>query len=1110
MSEKRSLLGHIIYFCLVNKLVVFLFVLFALVWGVMVAPFDWNITAIPRNPIPVDAIPDIGENQQIVFTEWAGRSPRDVEDQITYPLTVALQGLPGVKTIRSYSNFGYSSIYVIFKEEIEFYWSRSRILEKLASLPRGTLPAEVAPALGPDATALGQIFWYTLEGRDADGNPTGGWDLHELRSIQDWYVRYALQGVDGVAEVASIGGFEKEYQIDVDPNAMRAYGVKLSDVISAVRNSNIDVGARTIEVNNVEYIIRGLGFIREVADIENTAIRAAKESQVPVYVKNLASVSLGPALRRGALDKGGAEVVGGVVTARYGVNPLAVINEVKAQIELISSGLPQKTLSDGRVSKLTVVPFYDRSGLIYKTLGTLNSALGEEILVTIIVVIAMVMHLGSSLLISGLLPFSVLICFIFMKLFGVEANIVALSGIAIAIGTMVDMGIVLSENILVHLKEKSEEKSALDAIYEASVEVGGAVLTAVLTTIISFLPVFAMEAAEGKLFRPLAFTKTFALFAAIIVSLTVIPAAADLLFRRRKAKSSVTRILYILQIAAGIFLFSKFPLLGSALALLGVVGLLKKQIEEFFPRKLSGDTSFTFLLTALIVVGTALIYLASSWMPFGVSSGIFLNVLLTGLLLSISLIFFKFFEVIYPGILRWCLDNKGLFLVLPGTLLILGGVIWQSMGKEFMPSLDEGSFLYMPTTMPHASIDEALSQLKELDMLISEIPEVEMSVGKLGRAETALDPAPISMYENVINYKSEYKTDRNGEILKFRVDSESGAFVKDENHRLIADPDGEPFRQWREHIHSPDDIWTEISQKLVIPGVTGAPKLQPIAARLVMLQSGMRAPMGVKVKGPSLEVIEQVARQIERFLKEVPSIQPAAVIADRVVGKPYLEIHIDRKEIARYGLSINDVQTVIEIAIGGKPLTVTVEGRERYPVRIRYPRELRNTLEDLTKILVPTPTGQQIPLGELAEIKFDRQAQMIKSEDTFLVGYVVFDMKKGYAETNVVNDARKYLADKIKSGDLILPPGVSYTFAGNYENQLRSEKKLAVVLPLALFFIFIIIYFLFRSYFSAYFFRCAGCMVRRFYYALALCSGLVFKYSGLWRQSSRFVPGKRV
>jgi Cu(I)/Ag(I) efflux system membrane protein CusA/SilA len=432
-KEQLSLIDKVIRFCLRNKLIVLLFMILIIGWGILVAPFDWELGDLPRDPVPVDAIPDIGENQQIVFTKWMGRSPQDVEDQISYPLTVALLGIPHVKTIRTYSMFGFSTIYVIFKEDAEFYWARTRILEKLNSLPAGTLPEGVQPALGPDATALGQIFWYTLEGRDENGNTTGGWDLHELRTIQDWYVRYALLSADSVAEVASVGGFVREYQIDVDPDALRAFGVALDEVFMAVRMSNVDVGARTIEVNKVEYVIRGIGFLKKPEDIENTVIKV--NENVPIYVKNVAHVSSGPALRRGALDKEGAEVVGGVAVVRYGENPLAAIKNVKQKIAEISPGLPRRTLPDGTESQVTIVPFYDRTGLIYETLGTLNRALTQEILITIIVVIIFVAYMRSSLLISGLLPLAILMTFIAMKLFGVDANIVALSGIAIAIGT---------------------------------------------------------------------------------------------------------------------------------------------------------------------------------------------------------------------------------------------------------------------------------------------------------------------------------------------------------------------------------------------------------------------------------------------------------------------------------------------------------------------------------------------------------------------------------------------------------------------------------------------------------------------------------------------------
>jgi len=567
LGEKITPLDKIVRFCLENKLIVALILIVIIGWGVMVAPFDWQIGFLPRNPVPVDAIPDIGENQQIVFTEWMGRSPQDIEDQITYPLTVSLLGVPGVKTIRSYSFFGFSSIYIIFKDDIEFYWSRTRVLEKLNSLPAGTLPEGIQPALGPDATALGQVFWYTLEGRDPDGKPIGGWDLHELRTIQDWYVRYFLLAAEGISEVASIGGYVQEYQVDVDPDAMRAAKVSLEDVFMAVRMSNIDVGARTIDVNKVEYIIRGLGFIEKVSDIEMSVVTV--NDNIPIYIKDVANVTLGPALRRGALDKGGAEACEGSVVVRYGFNPLQSIKNVKKKIDEISPGLPTKAVVDYKMvtrteieafaaaegfdafnsvelnnedwlkwlhtnsrelwpawintSHVTVVPFYDRTGLIYETLGTLNAALTQQILVTIIVVIVLVMHLRSAILISALLPIAVLMCFIAMKTFHVDANIVALSGIAIAIGTMVDMGIIMCENILKHLDEADPDEDRLEVIFRATKEVSGAVLTAVSTTIVSFLPVFTMIGAEGKLFKPLAFTKTFALFSSVIVALTIIP-----------------------------------------------------------------------------------------------------------------------------------------------------------------------------------------------------------------------------------------------------------------------------------------------------------------------------------------------------------------------------------------------------------------------------------------------------------------------------------------------------------------------------------------------------------------------------------------------------------
>ena len=1129
-TEQKSLMGKMMRFCLTNKLVVWLLVIFSMGWGVMVAPFDWDLGGTMRRPVPVDAIPDIGENQQIVFTEWMGRSPEDVEDQISYPMTVSLLGVPGVKTIRSYSMFGFSTVYIIFNENVDFYWSRSRILEKLNSLPAGTLPEGVQPALGPDATALGQVYWYTLAGRDPDGRPSGGWDLEELRTVQDWYVRYGLLSSEGVSEVASVGGFVREYQIDVDPDAMRAYGVSLADVVLAVKGSNIDVGAKTLEVNRVEYFIRGIGFIKQISDIEMSVIRVVDNT--PVLVKDVASVATGPALRRGALDKEGAEAVGGVVVARYGDNPLAVIKHLKKKIQEISPGLPSKVVIDftqvtapqvrsyaqenffeayhgttlnqddwlahfrdlpredwpawATISQVTVVPFYDRTGLIYETLGTLQSALTEEILITIVVVILMVMHLSSSILISGLLPIAVLMCFIAMKLFHVDANIVALSGIAIAIGTMVDMGIVICENILRHLAEADPKESRLEVVHRAASEVGSAVLTAVSTTIISFLPVFTMIGPEGKLFRPLAYTKTFALIGSVVVALMVIPPAAHILFCARLPGRSklVKHVLHGLIVGVGVaagFMLNWWA--GSVLILFGAYYLLADRLPEIIRRW----APYMANILAVLFVG---VLLSQHWEPLGADFGFLRNFIFVALLVGSLLSAFRVFQHFYPAILRWCLDHKILFLTCPTLLLIAGACAWlgfdtvfkaapqnvkstafwikgtnafPGLGKEFMPPLDEGSYLLMPTTMVHASIGESMDVLSKQDMALRSLPEIESVVGKIGRAETPLDPAPISMIETVINYKPEYITDKNGHRVKFQYNKKTDEFVRDAFNELIPDEDGRAFRQWRDHIKTPDDIWDEIVKAAKIEGTTSAPKLQPIAARIVMLQSGMRAPMGIKVKGPDLETIEKVGLDLERLLKEVPTVQASAVFADRIVGKPYLEIIPDRAALARYGVKMRAFQDVVEVAIGGKKVTTTVEGRERFPVRVRYQRELRDQIETLGRILIPASDGAQIPMAEVSRIEYVRGPQVIKSEDTFLIGYVLFDKQTGHAEVDVVEECKTYLDAKIASGEFVLPAGVSYTFAGNYENQIRSQKTLAVVLPAALFVIFLILYFQFKS-----------------------------------------------
>ncbi len=1094
------MLNKTIRFFLENRLVTFLILIVFISWGIINSPFGWDTGFLPKDPVPVDAIPDIGENQQIVYTEWPGRSPQDIEDQISYPLTTSLLGIPGVKTIRSNSIFGVSSIYIIFDEDVEFYWSRTRILEKLNSLPAGTLPEGVAPTLGPDATALGQVYWYTLEGRDKDGNPTGGWDPQELRTIQDFYVRYALTSATGIAEVASIGGFVKEYQVDIDPIAMKAYGVNVMQIMAAVKNSNLDIGARTIEFNRVEYLIRARGYIKTLEDLEKSVVTV--KNNVPIRLKDVAKVHFGPATRRGGLDKGGAEAVGGVVVARYGANPLEAIENVKAKIIEITPGLPSKTLDDGTVSKVSIVPFYDRTGLIKETLGTLEEAISLELLISILVVIVLVFNLRASFLISSLLPLGVLITFITMRQFGVDANIVALSGIAIAIGVMVDVGIVFTENIIRHIEMVenvgARGKKLLNIVYEATTEVAGAVITALSTTIVSFLPVFAMEAAEGKLFKPLAFTKTFTMLSALLIGLIIIPTLAHIIFSIRFDKNKYKKIFGLILVISGLSI-SIFTGFYIALAL-SAYGLSNFFEDKWTASKKKWANYLNILITVVVVV----FFLTKAWMPLGAQNTLFANFVFVIVLVAVVLGALSSVVIFYPRILNWALENKWKFLSVPILIVVFGLTTWlgfnklfgflpdfvqktkvyQSLnthlpgiGKEFMPSLDEGSFLLMPTTMPHSGIEENLEVIRILDKKINAIPEVESAVGKWGRVNSALDPAPTSMYENVINYKSEYMLNESGHRMRFKVDKNKAFVLKDgstynpkeEGFRsikkdlLIVDKNGEYFRQWRDKIKSPNDIWNEIISQASIPGLTSAPKLQPIQTRLVMLQTGMRAPMGIKIFGPTLESIEQVGFEVEKLLKQVEGVQGMSVFADRVVGKPYLEMELKREAIARFGLSINDIQSVLSSAVGGMQLTTTVEGRERFPVRLRYAREFRDNPEDLKKILIPTPSGAQIPLGELVDFEYTRGPQLIKSENTFLVGYVIFDKKEGFAEVDVVEKAQAYLNEKMDEGVFTLPAGVSYVFTGNYENQIRATKRLSIVVPVALMIIFLILYFQFRS-----------------------------------------------
>ena len=790
-------------------------------------------------------------------------------------------------------------------------------------------------------------------------------------------------------------------------------------------------------------------------------VRAA--DNIPLRMRDIARVAIGPAPRGhgGVLDKGGAEAVGGVVVARFGENPMRVIQNVKKLIEETAPGLPSRTLEDGRTSRVTIVPFYDRTRLITETLGTLREAISLQILITLVVIVVMVFHLRASLMISALLPLAVLMCFIMMKQARVDANIVALSGIAIAIGTMVDLGIILSENILRHQKEAPPGRPLIETVYSAAAEVSTAILTAVSTTIVSFLPVFTLQAAEGKLFRPLAFTKTFALVAALIITLLMIPALAHGLLSLRTEGKTRRVVWNGILLAFGLAAVFFLPWAGLVLAALGANNLLA--LTARFPERLRWIPRNSQAVNTLIVALGVGWLLAAEWRPLGVDNSLAVNLLFILLVIGLLLGGFKAFIRFYPRILNWCLAHKAVFLLIPAVIVLLGVNIWRGMGKEFMPSLDEGAFLLMPTSMPHSGVEANLRYLSELDRRVEAIPEVETVVGKAGRVESALDPAPMSMFENIILYKSEYKTDADGTPIRFKVDDEGG-FVRDEAGRLVPDRRGRYFRQWRDHIRSPDDIWDEIvSATRTLPGVTSAPKLQPIETRLVMLQTGLRAPMGLKVFGPDLETIEEFSLALESLLKEVPSIKPESVFADRSLGKPYLEIDLDRRAMARHGLNVEDVQHVIETAVGGMALTTTVEGRERFAVRARYAREWRDDPEMLNRVLVSTPAGTFVPLGEIAEIGTRSGPMMIRGENAFLVGYVLFDKKAGFAEVSVVEEARRFLGDKIASGELDVPPGIRFQFSGSYENQVRAARRLSVVIPLVLAVIFLILYFQFRS-----------------------------------------------
>lgn len=859
---------------------------------VVVFIFISLLSIFSLNKARVDAIPDIGENQQIVFTQWPGRSPKDIEEQITYPLSVLLQGIPGVKNIRATSAFGFSIVYVIFKDEIDFYWSRSRILEKL-STGLSQLPSGVEPRMGPDATGLGQVFWYTIENEKEATNPKS---LAQLRSIQDYYVRYLLQAVEGVSEVASIGGFVKEYQIDVDPNKLFAYDVHFSKLVQSIQNSNIDVGAEVIEEGDREFVVRGKGFFKDITDIENVVVEVKNDS--PIRVKDLASVNIGPGFRRGALDKNGIESVGGVVTMRFGENPKEVIDNIKKRLKVVKKGLP---------NGVKLVPFYDRTQVIERTIGTVYSALGQEIIITIIVILLFLLHFKSSLLVSLTLPFGVGISFILMKFLNIDSNVMSLSGLVIAIGSMVDMGIIMTENIYSHLANSPNvsKKERIEIVVKSAREVGPAIFTAVLTTIITFLPVFGLEGSEGKLFGPLAWAKTLAMLGSVLVAIILVPA------------------------------LSTYMLKGNL-----------KPIEK---NKVS-----TFIINN------------------------------------------------YKPTLSWMLDNRKIFVMFPTLIFVLGVFAYSQLGKEFMPSLNEGEILYMPVTTPDVSMTKARELLAYTDKKLKEHPLVSDAIGKLGRADTALDPAPVAMFETIV--------------------------------KLV------PKDQWPSGV-SIYDIMDDLDQKLQVPGLVNA-WLFPIENRIAMISTGIKTQVGIKIFGQDLKTLEKIASLIG---DEVSKVNGAyGVYAEQITGKPYIEFDVDRVAASRYGINTGTVNKILQTAVGGMTIGQFYEGRERYPIRVRYKKELRDRIDELKKVLVPSPLGQHIPISQLADIKIVTGPAAIQSENGMLRSLVLLNVQDRDL-IGFVNEAKKQVEQKIK-----LPDGYSIVWAGQYESQVRSNKRLMILVPLAL------------------------------------------------------------
>jgi Cu(I)/Ag(I) efflux system membrane protein CusA/SilA len=878
-----------------NKFIVIVSVLFLIGWGIYA-----------MLNIPVDAIPDLSDVQVIIYTEYQGQSPRIIEDQVTYPLTTAMVSVPAAKVVRGYSFFGYSLVYVIFEDGTDIYWARSRVLEYL-NYAQKRLPEKVIPTLGPDATGVGWVFEYTLSSDQRS--------LQELRSFQDWYLKYELTSVEGVAEVASIGGFVKEYQVTVDPVRLLAYHLPLSMVEMAIMNSNNDVGGEVIEMGEMEFMVRGLGYIKSLDDIRNIPVMTDPASGTPVYVRDIADVTIGPLMRRGLAESNGeGEVVGGIVVMRYGQNALQVIGNVKKKLDAAKQGLPADV-------KISVA--YDRSGLIKRSIDTLKGKLIEEIIIVALVCIIFLLHARSAFVAIITLPTAILMSFIIMYWQGINANIMSLGGIAIAIGAMVDAAIIMIENAHKHIEHENEKppgerRDHWQIILDASKEVGPALFYSLLVITVSFIPVFTLGAQEGRLFRPLAFTKTYSMAAAAVLSITIVPILMGYWIRGR------------------------------------ILPEEKNPINKFLIR-------------------------------------------------------------MYGPLVDFVLKYNKTVLIVAAGLILITLIPLSRIGSEFMPPLYEGDLLYMPTTMPGMSITKARELLQQTDKIIRQFPEVHHVFGKIGRAETATDPAGLDMIETTIMLK--------------------------------------PENEWRPGMTVPKLI-DELDRAIQFPGLTNAWTM-PIKTRVDMLSTGIKTPVGIKISGADLQQLEIIGQQVENVMRTVPGTLSA--FAERSVGGNYLDFDIDRLAAARYGLTVGDVQDIIQTAMGGMSITNTVEGLERYPVNLRYSRELRDNIEALQRVLVPTSTGQQIPINQLATITPRKGPMVIRTEDTRPNAWVFIDIKD-IDIGSYVQQAQRIISDKIT-----LPAGYTISWSGEYEYMQRAQQRLMLVIPLTLFIIFVIIYFNTRS-----------------------------------------------